>query len=281
MSETSPPRPRPPRAAQVVDEPGDWWAPIDWSAWYLTDEEDMGQGCEQAEIIQSFSAILRVHIERQWWEDAYVGTDAFFAWVPEHPLVRVSPDVYLMRHRPPPPPLPPSWQMWKKGHRPPAFALEVVSEDWKKDYELNPAKYAQLGVTELAIFDPDTSRPGRQALQLFRRTADGAFVRTYSGAGPAYADTLDAWLLTVGTPDGERLRLALDQAGTQRVPTEAEWRKQEARKAREEKQARLEADQARLEADQARDAERAARLAAEQQLAALQAELARLKGQDP
>ena len=44
---------RRPSAFVVRDlAPQDVGKPIDWSAWYLTDEDDMGEGCEQGDIIR-------------------------------------------------------------------------------------------------------------------------------------------------------------------------------------------------------------------------------------
>ena len=217
------PRGRPPRALVVLDPPPEEvGAPVDWSAWYLTDEEDMGEGAEQHDIIAVVEAVLKELARERGWEDVRVAGDQFFAWVPEEPLVRVSPDVYLLDD-PPPPPLPASWQTWCEGHGPPRFAVELVSGDeehparWRKDYEEGPAKYAQLGTSELVVFDPEAGA-GRAAgervpLQVFRRDADGTFVRVYTGAGPARSEELDAWLVVVRQGPVARLRVARDAAG--------------------------------------------------------------------
>jgi len=233
-------------------------APIDWSGWYLTDEEDMDESAEQHEIIAIIESVLKALARERGWEDVYVGGDQFFAWVPDEPLVRVSPDVYLL-DQPPPPPRPASWKTWQEGHRPPRFAVEVVSGDdehpagWRKDYEEGPAKYAQLGTSELVVFDPQAAAgrvDGRRVpLQVFRRDADDTFVRVYAGAGPAYSKELDAWLVSVRQGPVARLRVARDAAGQELVPT----------------------------AEEARQAEAEARQAAEQEAAALRADLERLR----
>ncbi len=204
-------------------------AEVDWSSWYLTDEDDMGEGTEQFLIAQAvYSTLLVLARERGW--RAFVGRDQFFAWVEGEPLVRVSPDVYVLGGEAPSP-LPAMWETWRPGHAPPRVALEVVSEDsWRKDYEDNPPKYAQLGVEELVIFDPWASSERRLAervpLQVFRRTSEGALVRVHAGAGPARSDGLsspsDALWWAVTHEPAPRLRLARDAAGTEFVPTEAE-----------------------------------------------------------
>ncbi|MCA9711085.1 MAG: Uma2 family endonuclease, partial [Myxococcales bacterium] len=227
---------RPPRALNVVRDPRpeELGAAIDWSSWYLTDEEDMGEGIEQSEIIDVLRSAMRaLAVERQWTR-VFVGSDQFFAWLPEEPLVRVSPDVYLLDD-PPAPPMPASWQTWRQGHRPPRLAVEIVSGDephperWRKDYEQGPEKYAQLGTQELVIFDPQAAlgrarEAQRVALQVYRRAADGVFVRVYVGPGPCASHELSAFLVPVTEGGVARLRVARDPEGRDWVPTAAEAR---------------------------------------------------------
>ncbi|MBI4700897.1 MAG: Uma2 family endonuclease [Deltaproteobacteria bacterium] len=207
-------------------------APIDWAPWYLGAEEDMGEGNEQAQIIEILKSVLKQLAAERGWRNVYVGADQFFAWIPEEPLVRVSPDVYLLDD-PPPPPLPASWQIWRQGHRPPRLAIEVVScdedhpERWRKDYDEAPQKYAQLGTRELVIFDPEAAAgrargEQRTALQVYRRQADGAFVRVHAGAGPSEGREIGAWLTVVHEGPVARLRIARDAAGTDLVRTAEE-----------------------------------------------------------
>lgn len=259
---------RPPRALNVVRDPRpeELGAVVDWSSWYLSDEDDMGEGIEQSEIIDVLRSALRELAGERGWSRVFVGSDQFFAWVPEEPQVRVSPDVYLLDD-PPAPPMPASWQTWREGHRPPRFAVEIVSGDaehperWRKDYDQAPQKYAQLGTRELVIFDPEAALGRardhqRAALQVYRRQADGAFMRFYCGSGPFASHELAAFLV-VATGDGvARLRIARDAQGLDLVPTAAE---------------------ARDEARRALDAERRARERAEQELAQLRARVARLE----
>jgi Uma2 family endonuclease len=206
--------------------PEDVGAPIDWSSWYLTDEEDMGESAEQGEIIRMLlSALSQLAIERGL-SRVYFGADNFFAWVEEEPLVRVSPDVYLVDD-PPPLPLPKSWQTWLPGHRAPRWAVEIVSDEWKKDYEDAPPKYAQLGTRELVIFDPAAAitpdRKGQRVpFQVYRRDADGLFVRVHRGDGPVRCEEIDASLIAERHASAVRLRVARDEAGKDLVLTAEE-----------------------------------------------------------
>jgi Uma2 family endonuclease len=225
--------------------PEELGAPIDWSSWYLTDEEDMGEGNEQGLIIDVLRSSLRQLARERGWERVFIGADQFFAWVRDEPLVRISPDVYLLDD-PPEPPLPASWQTWQPGHRAPRFAVEVVSSDethpkrWRKDYDHGPQKYAQLGTSELVIFDPEVAlgrvtHPERVPLQLYRREQDGAFVRVAAGAGPVYSNELEAWLI-IRVDQVARLRLAHDEQGLDLVATAEEAAEQERQRAEQERQ---------------------------------------------
>jgi len=223
-----PTRRRPPRGWVVWDPtPEERDAVVDWSPWYLTDEDDMGESGEQHHINTQLASALVVLARERGWTDVHVGSDQFFAWREDEPLVRVSPDVYLLDD-PPSPPLPDMWETWRPEHGPPRFAVEVVSRrEWRKDYEGNPPKYAQLGTRELAVFDPwaasgVATAAGRLPLQLFRRAADGAFVRVHAGPGPARSEELDAWLVVRRWVGRATLRVARDPDGADLVPTEGE-----------------------------------------------------------
>ena len=189
-----PRRSRPPAAWVVLDPvQAGLDGEVDWSSWYLTDEDDLGEGTEQFLIAQAvYSTLLVLARERGW--TAFVGRDQVFAWVEDEPLVRVSPDAYVLAGAAPSP-LPAMWETWRPGHAPPRVAVEVVWEDtWREDYQDNPPKYAQLGAEELVIFDPGATpaRPAaeRVPLQVFRRTSEGAFLRVHAGATPARSEAL-------------------------------------------------------------------------------------------
>ncbi len=195
-----------------------------WAAWYLRDEDDVGEGTEQGITVRTLLAALGELARERGWARTLVAGDQFFAWVESEPLVRISPDVYLLDD-PPTPPYPAMWRTWLEGQAAPRFAVEVVSDDWAKDYLHAPRKYDQLGTRELVIFDPEatlTRRGQRTLLQIFRRDADDALVRVEAGEGPFYSAELDAWLVVQRGPAGHRLRIARDAAGADIVATAEE-----------------------------------------------------------
>jgi Uma2 family endonuclease len=254
---------------------------VDWSRWYL-DEDDVAQSIEQGFTIRTLFFALEELARLRGWQNVVFGADNYFAWVPHEPLVRITPDIYLVDN-PPPPPRPDSWQTWLPGHHPPRWALEIViDDDWKKYYQETPPKYAQLGCSELVIFDPDAARfatnnQARVPLTVYRRGDDGLFVRVCSGQGPIYSVELDIWLSSHQEGAAVRLRPCFDQAGQQLVPTAAERASAEAERARvEEEKAHREAEKARIAQAQAL-AEAQAREQAEKRIRELEERLLQLE----
>lgn len=267
---------RPPISLNVVREPDALLrhAAVDWSSWYLTDEEDEGEAPEWGEIIRLLLSLFQTLVSERGWAGVYAGSDNFFGWIQAEPLVRLSPDVYLLPRCPDP--MPKSFETWREGVSPPSVAVEVVSEDWQKDYALAPEKYHHLGVQELIVCDPDAlDRPkDRVAFQVFRRTGDGLFVRVAAGDGPVWSEVLSAAFIFAPSERFRFVRLTYDEAGQSLVPTPSEAHAEHAQ--RESERAQREAEHAARESERAdHEAERAA--AAERELAALRAELIALK----
>ncbi len=213
---------RPPRSLRVLREapPALWQARVDWSSWTLSDAEAKAPSPLREAISLSLRSAIAGLIEQRGG-GLHVGGRQLFAWMPDEPLVRVCPDVYLLEGAPPAS-LPKGYQTWRPDHRPPLFALEVVT-DWRRDYELLPQKHAALGVRELVIVDPapDTREPAQVPLQVYRTLEDGAFAEVYHGPGPCRSSALDAWIVLAGQGAQTRLRLVSEVDGGEPARNEA------------------------------------------------------------
>ena len=161
------------------------------------------------------------------------------------------------------------WKTWE-GHSP-AFALEVVSDDRKKDYTDAPADYDAMGTRELVLFDPSATPRSRKRLrwQVYRRVRGHGFVRVFAGNGDRVESAvLGCWIRLVDEAGNDRLRLATGPHGDTLVPTDAE-------RAEDERMAKEAALAAKDEALAAKDEALARAEAAEAELARLRALLTR------
>jgi Uma2 family endonuclease len=236
---------------------------FDWRRWYLRDEDDVGNSPDQNDAIDDFTASALTRAHELGWTNVRVASDEFFAWVKKHPLVRVSPDTFVLDD-PPPGQRPEMWETWRPGIRAPRFALEVVSDKSpRKDLVQGPEKYHQLGTRELVIFDQTVAegkhpRSKRVPLEVWRRTPKGRFRRVYRGGAPAWSEELQAALvITFDITGAALLRLARDEQGTQLIPTTTEARAEAERQRAEAERQRVEAERRSTEAERRRaEAER-------------------------
>lgn len=86
---------------------------------------------------------------------AHVGANQFIYGVQFAPTRCIAPDLYVF------PGIAQSrvekvWKLWNEVVVP-SFCLEVVSGDYEKDYVSTPAACAEIGVSEVVIFDPEAS----------------------------------------------------------------------------------------------------------------------------
>src|SRR5690348_1683497 len=92
---------RRPRALVFMDVPPDQAdARVDGSDWSLTDEEDMAHAPEHNAASDMFGSSVRQLFRERGWDEGRVRLDEFFAWVRRQPLVRVSPDVFVLAAAP-------------------------------------------------------------------------------------------------------------------------------------------------------------------------------------
>jgi len=184
-------------------------------------EEKVGEDLLQRWIME----LLRPLVER-WLASrkvlALVGADQFIYYRQHAPTVRVSPDIYVLPGVRPGTRVP-SWKTWETGIVP-SFAFEIVSKDWEKDYAESPVRYAELGVSELVIFDPAPERhPDGVVWQVFRRVGDRPLRQIEVSQGDRVrSKVLGCFLRVVGSDDSMRVRLASGPRGDTLFPTAEE-----------------------------------------------------------
>jgi hypothetical protein len=236
-------------------------------------EDDVGESLLQRNLTEELRAdITSFAAERG--AVMLVGASQFIYYRQFRPTDSVCPDVYVLPGVAPDTPIT-AWKVWERGGIVPSFAMEVVSTDVRKDYEQSPRRYADLGVPELVIFDPDyRGHRDRVLWQVHRQVGGALSLVTATNDDRVRSQALDCWLRAVGQGSSCRVRLASDPRGEVLIarPLEVE------RAAKEAERAAKEAERAAKEIERAaKEAERARREAAEAELAALRQELDRLR----
>src|SRR5690349_11637781 len=79
----------------------------------------------------------------------FVGSDQFIYFEKGQISQRIAPDLYVLPGVPQVADVP-SWKIWESGIRP-SFALEICSQNWRKDYITAPELHNQIGTEELII----------------------------------------------------------------------------------------------------------------------------------
>ncbi len=175
---------------------------------------------------------------------ARVAGNQFWYFTKGQPQRCRAPDVYVVDGVAPSEPDRASWFTWE-GHRP-AFALEVVSAKWQKDYDEVPSDYEAMRAAEVIVFDPG-ARPRSQRRvrwQVLRRVRGRGLVRVFAGGGDRVeSQALGAWIRLVDDGGHPRLRIATGPHGDDLLPNDAE-RADAERIARETVLARLRAEAA-------------------------------------
>ncbi len=220
--------------------------------------------------IQRFIAELLRPLIVRWLQRlsrvAHAGADTFFYFVEGDPKRNRAPDVYVIDGVPQDAPEVGSWKTWE-GHRP-SFALEIVGDDYKKDYREAPADYAAMGVTEAVIFDPWATARSRKRVrwQVFRRVAKKGFVCVETSMEDRVKSvSLGAWIRRVEIDGHVRLRVGFGERGEELVPTDAEVAEAERT--------------VRIVIEAQANAERLARQSAEEHARSVEAELVALRAE--
>jgi Uma2 family endonuclease len=140
----------------------------------------------------------------------------FWYWEEGNPQARRAPDVMVVKgvgraeRR--------SFQSWREHNAIPCFIVEIVSEGtWREDLYEKRRLYAELGVREYFLFDPEAAYL-RPALQGFRWSEPGVYVPLEADAEDRlHSEEIGLYLRA----EGGMLRL-LDAATGQPVLTKDE-----------------------------------------------------------
>lgn len=180
-------------------------------------EDDVGESTLHLFIREVLRPLLQRWISEHL-AHVFVGSEQFIYYEQYNPKKCVAPDIYLLEGVEPGASFD-SWKVWERGAVP-RFALEVVSSDRRKDYELAPAKYDELGVEELIIFDPDYQEArGRVRFQVFRRNERELTCVEATNDDRVLSTVVGCWFRAVGEGADVRLRIAEGANGLRVVPT--------------------------------------------------------------
>ena len=193
-------------------------------------EDDVGEDLLQTLILEMLRPLI-VALFAMRGKRALVGADQYIYWEKHNPLKAVAPDIYVLRGVDPRTRVK-SWKVWETGVVP-SFALEVMSDDERKDVEGSPERYSELGVKEVVVFDPEPQRRSEGVrFRVFRRVGKrGLVLVEATNEDRVRSKQLDAWLCAVGDGDEVRLRVGLGPNGDDLLPTEAERAEMEAERA--------------------------------------------------
>jgi Uma2 family endonuclease len=236
------------------------------------------------EAIDYLKALLLAWARRTG-KDVKVARNLGLRWVPEEPRAGFDPDLCLLDPAPPADEPRATLALWE--HAPPVLAIEVVSPSHPyKDYLDTPDRAAAAGISELWVYDPMSVGPkafgGPFLLQVWRRSEAGSFERIFAGEGPAYSQSLDAWLHPQAgrLPSQAKLRISNTREGQPFWLTGEEQQRDRAERERVEKEQersakereRAEKEQERAEKERERAAKERERAAKERERAAKERE---------
>lgn len=235
---------------------------------YYPVSDDMGETGFHYYVTRQLVELLANYLESTG-APAVVGGEQFFYYRRGEPSAVVCPDAYVIDDATLAVRDIDNWKLWERGGKAPTLAVEVVSDEFKKDYaDSFLDRYQQLGVRELLRYDPLATRSRkRQLLSHFVRDERGRLIQRPTLDDRVRCVSYDLWLRR---HTDNSLRLGTGPSGDLLWPTSTE--------ARLAAEARAEAEARRAEAHARRaETEAHARAAAEAQVARLQAELARLR----
>ncbi len=210
----------------------------------------------------------------------YVGSDLLLYYVEGQPKKFVVPDDFVVLDCDPGQRR--VFKTWTE-RRVPNAVIEVTSNKTRRqDQVIKPAKYAQIGVRELFLYDP-TGDYLRPALQGFRCEAGSLVPILPDARGNLECRELNLLLrlearqLVLRERDTGEILLTEAEAERKAKEQERQAKEQERQAKEQERRAKEQERQAREEERLAREQERAARQAAEARASAAEEEVRRLR----
>ena len=217
-------------------------------------EERVGEDILQRWIVELLRPLVERWLARSGSSGAsqawFVGADQFIYYRQYDPKRSVAPDLYVLpgvpggtRVR--------AWKTWETGIVP-SFALEIVSQDWEKDYRESPHRYAEVGTSEFVLYDLDWQKhPDGVKFQRFLRGAEndgeGGFGPPQRTQGDRIESrVLGCFLREVSTQRGLRLRLGSGPSGDELFPTAEEAERQATEAQRQATESQRQATEAAL-----------------------------------
>lgn len=212
---------------------------------YYPESDHMGESGLQKWVCDLLIQLLRSFFDEKVERPMLVGGNQFFYLREGDTELRLAPDVYVIEDEITPITNVKSWRLWEHEGQGPALAVEVVSEEYDKDYD--PAqliKYQRLGVRELVRYDPEFSLHQRalkfgprRLLTHWVRTQEGLLVERPLATKRSIRSTLyDFWFVHEPHRD---LRLGVGPEGRRLWPTAQERARAEAEARQAEAEAHL------------------------------------------
>ena len=228
-----------------------------------SDGRPMAENTRQFGVMVDCATVLRTRYRHR--PDVFVGGDLLMYYERGNPARRVAPDVFVIFGVPDHDRM--SYKLWEEG-KAPDFVLEVASEStWREDVGRKRRLYAELGVREYWLFDPQAEflSPSLQGLAL----RNGEYVelpeRTESGVRVLRSLVLGLDLRREGgalrfrdPATGEDLRTLEEETAARQREAKARQRAQAANRSAQARNAELEARVRALEAQLAAERERGA-----------------------
>jgi Uma2 family endonuclease len=162
-----------------------------------SDGEPMAETVVHRDLLNNLVFQLREHVRNQ--PDVYVSGNLFIYYVAGNPKNRVAPDVFVVHG------VPKGerriYKLWEEG-QPPSVVIELSSrKTWREDWQEKFQLYAQLGVKEYYIFDPEYDYLPEPLIA--SRLVEGAYEPVEVVDGRIHSEALGLDLVD----DGHTLRL--------------------------------------------------------------------------